>query len=28
MAVKDFIKLENAMLGNFGIKKKVALVKK
>ncbi|MDP2736436.1 MAG: YbaK/EbsC family protein [bacterium] len=28
MAVKDFVKLENAMLGNFGIKKKVALVKK
>jgi len=28
MAVKDFIKLENVLLGNFGIKKKVALVKK
>ena len=28
MAVKDFVKLENAMLGNFGIKKKVVLVKK
>jgi len=28
MAVKDFAKLENAMLGSFGIKKKVALLKK
>ncbi len=27
MAVKDFIKLENAILGSFGIKKKVKLVK-
>lgn len=27
MAVKDFIKLENAVLGTFGIKKKVKLVK-
>ena len=28
MAVKDFIKLENALLGSFGIKKKVKLQKK
>ncbi len=28
MAVKDFVKLENAALGNFGVKKKVVLVKK
>ncbi|MFH0955666.1 MAG: YbaK/EbsC family protein [Candidatus Falkowbacteria bacterium] len=28
MAVKDFIKLENAALGSFGVKKKVVLVKK
>ena len=28
MAVKDFVKLENAMLGSFGIKKKVVLAKK
>ncbi|MFA5360095.1 MAG: YbaK/EbsC family protein [Patescibacteria group bacterium] len=28
MAVKDFIKLEGAALGGFGIKKKVVLVKK
>lgn len=28
MAVKDFIKLENALLGSFGIKKKVNLQKK
>lgn len=28
MAVKDFVKLENAALGSFGIKKKVVLVKK
>ncbi|OIP80864.1 MAG: hypothetical protein AUK20_00975 [Parcubacteria group bacterium CG2_30_45_37] len=27
MAVKDFVKLENAMLGSFGIKKKVVLAK-
>lgn len=27
MAVKDFIKMENAILGNFGIKKKVKLIK-
>jgi len=27
MAVKDFIKLEKAVLGNFGIKKKVKLLK-
>ncbi len=27
MAVKDFIKLENAILGNFGIKKKIKLTK-
>ncbi|MFH1822253.1 MAG: YbaK/EbsC family protein, partial [Patescibacteria group bacterium] len=27
MAVKDFIKLENAVLGSFGIKKKVKLQK-
>ena len=25
MAVKDFVKLENAVLGSFGIKKKVKL---
>ncbi|MBU0722101.1 YbaK/EbsC family protein [Patescibacteria group bacterium] len=28
MAVKDFVKLENAALGSFGVKKKVVLVKK
>jgi len=28
MAVKDFVKLENAALGSFGIKKKVVLAKK
>jgi Ala-tRNA(Pro) deacylase len=27
MAVKDFVKLENAVLGSFGIKKKVKIVK-
>ncbi len=27
MAVKDFVKLENAILGNFGIKKKVKIIK-
>jgi Ala-tRNA(Pro) deacylase len=28
MAAKDFIKLENVILGNFGIKKKIILAKK
>jgi len=28
VGVKDFIKLENAILGSFGIKKKVSLTKK
>ena len=28
MAVKDFVKLENAALGSFGVKKKIVLVKK
>jgi prolyl-tRNA editing enzyme YbaK/EbsC (Cys-tRNA(Pro) deacylase) len=28
MSVKDFVKMENAVLGNFGIKKKLVLVKK
>ena len=28
MAVKDFVKLENALLGNFGIRKKLVLAKK
>ena len=28
LAVKDFIKMENALLGNFGIKKKLVLAKK
>ena len=28
MAIKDFIKLENAILGNFGIKKKIKLIAK
>ncbi len=28
MAVKDFVKMENALLGNFGIKKKFEVVKK
>lgn len=28
MAVKDFVKLEKAVLGSFGVKKKVVLVKK
>ncbi|MDO8592569.1 MAG: YbaK/EbsC family protein [bacterium] len=28
MAVKDFIKLENAILGSFGVKKKIVLAKK
>ena len=27
MAVKDFVKLENAILGSFGIKKKMKIVK-
>lgn len=27
MAVKDFIKLENAVLGSFGIKKKIKIIK-
>jgi prolyl-tRNA editing enzyme YbaK/EbsC (Cys-tRNA(Pro) deacylase) len=27
MAIKDFVKLENAILGNFGIKKKIKLQK-
>ncbi len=28
MAVKDFVKLENAILGSFGVKKKLVLTKK